>query len=130
MAKLSTPKDLERWIAYLQAQGLPIDVRCEKWKEPRKLTANAFLWAFCYSPLVEVAGFDAEAWHEWMCCQYFGSVAYTKIDGSDDIRPKRTTTKNEHGQKDVLKGDAFNDFLMFVESECAKRGVFIERGAL
>lgn len=130
MAKISTERDLERWVAYLRLQPLPLDVKADPWKDPRKLTANAYLWAFVYAPLVEVAGFTAEDWHDWFCCQHFGSVAHPRIDGGQDIRPKRTTTKDEHGKRDVLKGDAFNQFLMFVESECAKRGVFIERGAL
>lgn len=130
MAKLSTERDRERFIDFLRVQELPIDARCEPWKDPRKLTANAYLWAYVYAPLVEVAGFTPEEWHEWACIEYFGGVPHTKIDGSQEIRPKRTTTRNEYGKRDVLKGDAFNDFLVFVESECAKRGVFIERGAI
>ena len=127
MTKLSTYTDVQRWHAYIDAQSLPMEVSCEPWKEPRKLTANAYLWAFVYGPLAEVAGHDPEAWHEYFCIQHFGGVPHTKIDGSQEIRPKRTTTKDEQGKRDVLKGQAFNDFLMFVESECAKHGVFIER---
>ena len=33
--------------------------------------------------------------------------------------------RDEHGKRDVLKGKAFADFVTFVESECAKRGVFV-----
>lgn len=132
MAKISTERDLARWTDYLHAQPLPIDVTCSPWKEPRKLTANAFLWAYVYGPLIEAAGSVAEPeeWHEYFCIQYFGGVPYIKPDGTEGVRPRRTTTKNEHGKRDVLKGQPFNDFLMYVESECAKRGVFIERGAL
>lgn len=127
MAKITTPKDLERWVAYLHAQPLPLEVKADPWKEPRRLEANAYLWAYVYGPLVEVAGFSPEEWHEHFCIQYFGGMPHTKIDGSQEIRPKRTTTKNEQGKRDVLKGKEFSDFLVYVESECAKHGVFIQR---
>lgn len=130
MAKLTTERDLDRWIDFLRAQPLPLDVKAEPWREPRKLTANAALWAYVYGPLVEVAGFTPEDWHDFYCQAYFGAVRHTKIDGSEESRPRRTTTKDEQGKRDVLKGKEFNDFLMFVEADCAKRGVFIERGAL
>lgn len=130
MTKLSTEKDRERWIAFIGTQELPLDVSAQPWKEPRKLTANAYLWAFIYAPLCEVAGFEPDEWHEWFCIQYFGGIPYIRLDGTEGLKPRRTTTKNEHAKRDVLKGQPFNDFLVFVESECAKRGVFIERGAL
>lgn len=127
MAKLSTEKDRERWIAYLQAQALPLEVKCDPWKDPRKLTANAYLWAYVYGPLSDVAGYEPEEWHEYFCIKHFGGIPYTRLDGTEGEKPRRTTTKNEHGVRDVLKGKEFNDFLVFVESECAQYGVFIER---
>lgn len=130
MAKISTEADRRRWIAFVEVQELPLEVSCAPWKPARKLTANAYLWAFVYAPLCEVAGYEPEDWHEYFCIKYFGGVPFTRLDGTEGQRPKRTTTKNERGERDVLKGDAFNDFLIFVESECAKRGVFIERGAI
>lgn len=125
--KLSTDNDRRRWISFVEAQPLPLEVKCDPWKEPRKLTANAYLWAYVYGPLVEKAGHEPEDWHEFFCIKYFGGVPYTRLDGSEGEKPKRTTTKNERGERDVLKGQPFNDFLVFVESECAKYGVFIER---
>lgn len=127
MAKLSNQKDLDRWIEFLQGQQLPLEVKCDPWKEPRKLTANAYLWAYVYAPLCEVAGHEPDEWHEYFCIQHFGGIPYVRLDGSEGQKPKRTTTKNERGERDVLKGKEFNDFLVFVESECAKHGVFIER---
>lgn len=125
--KLSTDNDRRRYVAFLEAQPLPLEVKCDPWKEPRKLTANAYLWAYVYGPLVAKAGYEPEEWHEFFCIQHFGGVPYTRLDGSEGQKPVRTTTKNERGDRDVLKGQPFNDFLTFVESECAKYGVFIER---
>jgi hypothetical protein len=125
--KLSTENDRKRWFAFVGAQPLPLEVSCDPWKEPRKLTANAYLWAYVYPPLVEVAGFTTDDWHRHYCGEHFGWVESVMPSGRVDYRPRRTTTTDESGKRDVLKGQPFNDFLMFVESDCAKRGVFIER---
>jgi hypothetical protein len=123
--KLATEQDRTRYIAFLQAQALPLDVQCEPWRQPRTLPQNAYLWAAVYAPLVERCGFSPEEWHEFFCGEFFGWLHNVKPSGESVSVPKRTTTKNEHGKRDVLKGKAFADFVTFVESECAKRGVFV-----
>lgn len=130
MAKLSTERDRERWVAFVNSQHLPIEVECKPWKEPRKLTANAYLWAYVYRPLVEQCGFTSDDWHSHYCGEIFGWREVVLPSGKIEYRPIRTTTTNEYGERDVLKGDAFNAFLMKVEEDCARRGLFIERGAL
>lgn len=125
--KIGTERERERWLSFVQAQALPIDVKCEPWKEPRKLTANAYLWSACYKPLVEVAGFDSQSWHSHYCGEYFGWKEKITPSGHVEYEPVRTTTRDENGKRDVLKGKPFNDFLMFVEADCAKRCVFVVR---
>jgi len=124
--KVSTQPDLERFITFLRAQKLPLEVQCDAWKAPRTLPQNAYLWSAVYGPLVERAGFSPEEWHDYFCQLHFGVVETVKPSGVVDYRAKRTTTRDENGKRDVLKGKAFSDFVTFVESECAKRGVFVE----
>lgn len=123
--KLATQLDRTRYIAFLQGQPLPLDVDCKPWAEPRTLKANAYMWRAIYKPLVEAAGFTRDDWHEYFCEKYFGTR--DKLLPSGEVRkvPRRTTTHREDGKKDVLTGKVFADFLLFVESECAKRGVFV-----
>jgi hypothetical protein len=123
--KLATPTERSRWFAFVESQRLPLDVSCEPWAEPRTLAQNAFLWAAVYAPLVQRCGFTAEDWHEFFCTAHFGAVHRVKPSGEVETLPKRTTTKNEAGKRDVLKGKPFRDFVTFVESECASRGVFV-----
>lgn len=123
--RIATATERSRWFAFVEAQPLPLDVSCEPWKQPRTSSQNAFLWAVVYAPLVERAGFTPEEWHEFFCTAHFGGVPHTKPSGEIEVRPLRTTTRNEHGKRDVLKGAAFRDFVTFVESECAARGVFV-----
>lgn len=129
MAKLSTEREVERYCDFLKVQQLPIEASCKPWKAPRTNAANNYLWAL-YKNLVEVAGHTSEDWHTHHLGEYFGWRETELPSGRIDYRPIRTTTTNEAGEREVLKGQPFNDFLMFVESECAKRGVFVERGAL
>ena len=131
MAKISTAADLERWCDFLRGKPLPLEVKCEPWRAPRRLEANAYLWAYCYGPVVEVLGFTEEAWHEYMCIRFFGGKQVEKPDGTTETKPIRTTTKDENGKRDVLKGERFNQFLVSAEEFFASKGVFIERqGAL
>lgn len=127
MAKLATERERERWIDFLRVQLLPVEVECRQWKKPRTLTANAYLWRYVYGPVVESLGFSEAEWHEFMCIRVFGGVPYIRLDGTEGELPRRTTTKNERGERDVLKGPAFNDFLVQCEKYFAGKGVFIER---
>lgn len=127
MAKIDTTPELDRYVAFLYAQKLPLEISCKPWKPARRLTANAYLWAYVYGPVVEVLGFTEEAWHEYRCIAYFGGRPVEKPDGTVETRPIRTTTTDEYGKRDVLKGDAFNAFLVAAEEFFASRGVFIER---
>lgn len=128
MAKLSTRADLERWKAFLDAQALPLTVTAEPWKAPRRLEANAYLWSAIYKPLVEVAGFTSDDWHRHYCGEFFGWKEVILPSGHIDYRPIRTTTTDADGKRDVMKGKPFNEFLSFVESDVAKRGVFVQQG--
>jgi hypothetical protein len=125
--KLWSRQQLDRAYAFacsLLEQGA-IDWQCEPWAEPRTSKQNRYLWRAVYEPLVERCGFSKEEWHEHWCIEYFGAVEVVKPSGKVEVKPQRTTTTNEHGKRDVLKGKAFADFVAFVESECAKRGVFV-----
>lgn len=125
MTAIRTEAERRRMVAFIEGQQLPLDVTCEQWKAPRTNPQNAYLWAAVYAPLVDRCGFSAEEWHDYFCQLHFGTVQHVKPSGEIEMRPLRTTTKNEHGKRDVLKGKPFADFVTFVESECANRGVFV-----
>lgn len=125
--KLTTQQQLDRAYQFAKSQleQGPIDWHCERWAEPRTNPQNAYLWAAVYAPLVERCGFSAELWHEHFCGEYFGVLHEVRPSGESVTVPVRTTTRNEHGKRDVLKGKAFADFVTFVEAQCAERGVFV-----
>lgn len=92
----------------------------------RTPTANAFMWSALYAPLVAVAGHTPKDWHEFMCGEYWGWKRVAKPGGRTEEVPKRTTTTNELGERDVLKGPAFADFLEYVANQAAQLGAFID----
>jgi len=134
--KLATESDRARYIAFLQAQALPLDVSCGPWKPTRSNEQNALLFGVVYPPIAEAMGYDVADIHEFMCGTHFGwvDVKVPKTPRNPEgveSRPFRTTTRDEHGKRNVLKKDQFSKFIDTVERVAAKAGVFVplERAA-
>lgn len=98
-------------------------VTIKRYRKPRTTVANAYLWSGVYTALVRELGFTAEDWHEEMCIRYFGMVKKKK-PGGEFISPWRTTTTDEMGERDVLSGAPFWDFIEFVRRQAAEAGVY------
>ena len=128
--KLSTESDRTRWLAFVSAQALPLDVSCQPWRATRSNEQNALLFGVVYPPIAEAMGYEVEAIHEFMLGTHFGwvDVKVPKTPRNPqgiESRPFRTTTRDEHGKRDVLKKDEFTRFIETVERIAAKAGVFI-----
>jgi hypothetical protein len=128
--KLSTASDLSRWLAFIQAQPLPLDVSCAPWKDSRSNEQNALLFGVMYPPIAAAMGYDVDDIHTFMCGTHFGWVdrkvpKTPRNPGGIESQPFRTTTRNEHGKRDVLKKKPFSEFIETVERIAAKAGVFI-----
>jgi hypothetical protein len=68
--------------------------------------------------------------HAFMCGTHFGWVdrVVPKTPRNPEgvaSFPRRTTTRDEHGKRNVLKKDEFSKFIDMVERIAAKAGVFI-----
>ena len=128
--KLSNETDRCRWLAFVQAQPLPLDVSCQPYKPTRSNEQNALLFGVVYGPIAEAMGYTVEDIHEYMLGRHFGWVDH-KVPKTPrnpegiESRPFRTTTRDEHGKRNVLKKDEFSRFLETVERIAAQAGVFI-----
>jgi hypothetical protein len=100
------------------------DIRIKLYRRSRSDNQNAALWRVAYPPLCEHTGYLAEELHEAMCIGFFGGVEY-EVMGVPKIRPRRTTTKDEDGKRDVLDTKAFSEFFAYVQQRGAECGVFI-----
>lgn len=134
--KIATAADLSRWLSFVQAQPLPLDVSCQPWKDTRSNEQNALLFGVVYPPIAEAMGYEVEAIHEYMCGTHFGWVDM-KVPKTPrnpegmESRPFRSTTRDENGKRNVLKKDEFSKFIATVERIAAQAGVFVplERAA-
>jgi hypothetical protein len=130
--KLATESDRARYIAFLQAQALPLDVSCGPWKSTRSSEQNNLLWGICYPPLVERTGYTAEEIHEYVLGKHFGWVdkrvpkTPRNPEGIESV-PRRTTTRDENGKRSVLSKAEFSAFLDTVDRISAEAGVFVPR---
>ena len=134
--KIATETERARWLAFVQAQPLPLEASAQPWKPTRSREQNALLFGVVYPPIAEAMGYEVADIHEYMLGAHFGWVdkkvpkTPRNPDGVES-RPFRTTTTDETGKRSVLKKDEFSRFLETVERVAAKAGVFIplERAA-
>lgn len=127
--KLATEPERSRWIAFVQAQPLPLSVECKPWRKSRSNDQNALLWAM-YEPLAEHMGYDREDIHEWMCGRFWGwkDIKVPKTprnpEGLASV-PIRSTTRNADGKRDVIDAKTFGLFVDMVDRIAAQAGIYI-----
>lgn len=134
--KITTEIERSRWLQFVGAQPLPLNVVCEPYKATRSNEQNSLLFGVVYPPIAEAMGYEVEAIHEFMCGTHFGWVD-CKVPKTPrnpegiESRPFRSTTRDENGKRDVLKTAEFSKFIETVERIAAKAGVFVplERAA-
>lgn len=134
--KIATESDRARFLSFVQAQALPLEVTCAPYKATRSNEQNALLFGVVYPPIAEAMGYDVDDIHEYACGTFFGwvDVKVPKTPRNPqgiESRPYRTTTRDHNGKRNVLKKEEFTKFIETVERIAAKAGVFIplERAA-
>lgn len=137
--KLGNETERDRYLAFLVAQPLPLEVSCSPWKKTRSNEQNSLLFGVVYPPIAEAMGYEVDGdngIHAFMCGTFFGWVdkpvpkTPRNPEGVASF-PRRTTTRDENGKRNVIKADEFSKFLAMVERIAASAGVFVplERAA-
>lgn len=133
MTVLRTETDRVRWIAFVQAQQLPLDVDCKAWKKSRSNEQNSLLFGVMYPPIAEAMGYEVDGdngIHAFMCGSFFGWVdrkvpkTPSNPEGVASF-PRRSTTRNEDGKLEILSPEEFSKFIAMVDRIAAKAGVFL-----
>lgn len=109
---------ISRLIAATSAQNFPVEITIRRHRKKHSNDARAYLWGVCYALLSEASGYEKEELHEAMCKSYFG-VKPVQVMGQTFDRPLRTTTHNEHGERDELDVSSYGQFIEFVIREAA-----------
>ncbi len=91
-------------------------------KRERSLDQNAALWGVAYPPLCEATGYTPDELHEALCRKFFGT-AERVVMGEHVARPRRTTTTNEHGERDAIDKATFARFYEMVQQVGAEVGI-------
>lgn len=99
-------------------------VTVERVSKERSARQNAYLWGVAYDVLEEETGQEAEDWHEFFLCLHFGERT-TSLFGKTITKPVRTTTTNEHGERDVLSTLDFMAYVETIQRVAAQHSVFI-----
>lgn len=122
-------------VRFLQSLPLVSNGRPKRWElrivpySPKRSEPQLrALFGVAYPPLMEHAGLSGEKekneLHTMMCGEYWGWNEKV-ILGRKKLNPKRTTTTDEHGKRDVLSKMDFCDFYAFVQRKGAEFGAFV-----
>lgn len=131
--KIANTTARDSFVRFLVGQTLPLEVTCRPWKPTRTNEQNNYLFGICYPPIAEAMGYEVDGdngIHAFMCGTHFGWVdkpvpkTPRNPEGIASF-PRRTTTRDENGDRDVLKGPEFSKFIDTVQRIAAKAGVFI-----
>lgn len=89
----------------------------------RSLDQNAAMFGVAYDAIMDATGLAGDSekkqLHRDFCGDYFGWVDA----GVGRRRPKRTTTTNEHGERDVIDTAMMSDFYSFIQRKAAEFGI-------
>lgn len=116
-------KSLTDYLCSLDAEK-EYQVTIGLFKNSRSIAQNAALFGMAYVLLSEHTGITKDDLHEYYCMKHFGTVCRV-VFGRKKWVPFRTTTTDEHGNKDVISTVEFNKFWEFVVGEAAKLGCYI-----
>lgn len=117
------PRVLENLIRMLQ--GLDDKhtyvVESKRYQKPRTNKQNSALWGVAYPALRQQTGNDADSLHEYFCGEFFSWVI-VEVMGYEKKVPRRTTTHDENGKKDVMGSLWFCDFYDFIQQRSSENG--------
>jgi len=100
-------------------------VKVERWRRERTDAQNRALWGLAYKVLHEATGNDPEDMHLYFCGEFFGWVEH-EMFGRKRLKPRRTTTRDEHGRRDVISTKTLAEFFAFIQQRAAETvGVYI-----
>jgi hypothetical protein len=95
------------------------------WKKERTARQNNAMFGVAYRTLSRYTGHTEHELHEVMCKLFFGEVE-REVLGVKQKKPRRTTTTNEFGERDVLSREDMSTFYNFIVQTAAEAGCYID----
>ena len=106
-------------LKYLPGKQLRVSV--DRITNRRTNQQNRALWGCAYRALSDQTGNDMEDLHLYFCGEYFG-WNNVLVMNQRRHKPIRTTTHNEHGERDVISTIELAAFYAFVQQRSAQLG--------
>lgn len=97
-------------------------VEIKEARNERSGDQNRALFGVAYPVLEEATGYTKEELHFEFNGRFFGFVEY-QIFGETRRKPRRTTTTDENGDRDVVPAKVFADFYDMVQRVGAEAGI-------
>lgn len=92
--------------------------------KPRNDQQNRALWGVAYKELSEQTGNDPADLHTYFCGEHFGWTDY-EVMGRRKLKPRRTTTTDENGKRNVMPMPEFAQFYEFIQRRAAQNGFMV-----
>ena len=125
------PKDREAEIARVAETlrffqlGKPVNVKLTIARPERTVPQLRYLWGVPYRMLAESFGFEPDEISEYLCGSYWGWKPKRLPGGRSHEVPIRTTTEDADGNRDVIDGKEFWDYVEWIQRVGARQGVVI-----
>lgn len=115
------PRNFTRLMAYLSTLDVTKDwqVVISLVKKERSNQQNKALWGCAYEHIRKATGNDKEHLHDYFCGEYFG-WEIRDVMGMKKKVPKRTTTTDYDGERDVITTLQLKDFYAFIQQRAAE----------
>jgi len=100
------------------------EVRIVRATKQRTDDQNHALFGVAYKALRDQTGNDVDDLHTYFLGEYFGWVEHD-VMGRSKLKPRRTTTTDEQGKRQVLNTVDFADFYDFIQRRAAEAGYIV-----
>lgn len=117
-------KDRDAMIARLSRfvgaclPGKKLKVTIQQYRKSRSLEQNNALFGLAYARIRDVTGNELADLHDYYCKKFFG-VVETDVLGEIVQKPRRTTTTNEDGKRELISTVDMSDFWLMVQTHAA-----------
>lgn len=104
--------------------GKEVEVTVDTVRQERSTRQNKALFGHAYKVICDETGADKDDLHRDFCIKHFG-LKEQQVLCFEQRRPRRTTTHDENGKRDVISVEEFSCFYAMVERLAAEFGVYI-----
>ena len=125
------PKDREETIQRIVNTlrffqiGKPVNVKMTIARPERTIPQLRYLRGVPYQMLADHFGYEPDEISEYLCGQYWGWKPKKLPGGRMQEVPMRTTTVDEDGNRDVIDGQVFWDYVEWIQRVGARQGIVI-----